>query len=202
MTEKEKMLSNKLYLASDSTLSLDREKANLLFFEFNNCDPTNNKKLKVIIKKLIPHIGNNYRIKPPFFCDYGYNIIIGDNFFANYNCTILDVAKVTIGDNVKLAPNVSIFTASHPIDPIIRNTNYEFGVDITIGNNVWIGGNSVINPGVKIGNNCVIGSGSVVCSDIPDNSIAVGNPCKVVRKLDENDKIFYYKSMSIDILDK
>lgn len=199
MSQKERMLTNKLYLADSEELLMERKHANELMFKFNNCNPNDEIRKKSLLKKLIPNIGKNYRIKQPFFCDYGYNIYIGDNFFANYNCTILDVASVTIGNNVKLAPNVSILTAAHPIDPIIRNTNYEFGININIGNNVWIGGNTVILPGVKIGNNCVIGAGSVVTKNIPSDAIAVGNPCKVIRFLQEKDKKFYFKDKKIDI---
>ncbi|MBE6903971.1 MAG: sugar O-acetyltransferase [Ruminococcaceae bacterium] len=137
-------------------------------------------------------------INPPFYCDFGTNIEVGKNFFANYNCTILDVAKVKIGDNCQLAPNVSIFTAGHPIHPDSRNSGYEYGKEIIIGDNVWIGGNSVICPGVTIGSNVVIGAGSVVTKDIPDWCIAVGNPCKVKRKIGEEDRRKLYKNEEFD----
>lgn len=126
---------------------------------------------------------------------------MGDNFYANFNTVILDVGKVKIGNNVLLAPNVSIYTAGHPIHPDSRNSGYEYGIAVTIGDNVWIGGNSVINPGVTIGNNCVIGSGSVVVNDIPENSIAVGNPAKVIRQITEEDKKYYFKNREFDVDD-
>lgn len=129
------------------------------------------------------------------------NIEVGNNFFANYNCTILDVGKVIIGENVLFAPNVSIYTAGHPIHPESRNSGYEYGSDVIIGDNVWVGGSVVINPGVKIGNNVVIGSGSVVTKDIPDNVIVVGNPCKVVREITEEDRKYYYKNNEFDVDD-
>lgn len=137
-------------------------------------------------------------INPPFYCDYGKRIHVGKNFFANYNCTILDVADVIIGDNCQLAPNVAIYTAGHPLHPDSRNSGYEYGKKITIGDNVWIGGNTVICPGVNIGSNVVIGAGSVVTKDIPDWSIAVGNPCKVQKVITEADRRKLYKNEEID----
>lgn len=137
-------------------------------------------------------------INPPFYCDYGTHIEVGKNFFANYNCTIIDVAKVKIGDNCQMAPNVAIYTAGHPVYPSTRNSSYEYGKEITIGDNVWIGGNTVICPGVHIGNNVVIGAGSVVTKDIPDWCIAVGNPCRVQRMITEADRRKFYKDEEID----
>ena len=137
-------------------------------------------------------------VNPPFYCDYGKHIEVGKNFFANYNCTIIDVAKVKIGDNCQMAPNVSIFTAGHPIHPVSRNSRYEYGMPVTIGDNCWIGGNTVIVPGVTIGSNVVIGAGSVVTRDIPDWSLAAGNPCKVIRKITEDDKKYYFKHLEFD----
>ena len=137
-------------------------------------------------------------INPPFYCDYGFHIEVGENFFANYNCTIIDVAKVKIGDNCQLAPNVSVYTAGHPVHPDSRNSLYEYGIGVTIGDNVWIGGNTVILPGVHIGSNTVIGAGSVVTKDIPDWVIAAGNPCRVIRKITEEDRKYYYKDREFD----
>ena len=137
-------------------------------------------------------------VNPPFYCDYGFHIEVGKNFFANYNCTILDVAKVKIGDNCQMAPNVAIYTAGHPVHPAARNSAYEYGIEVTIGDNVWIGGNTVILPGVHIGDNVVIGGGSVVTKDIPDWSIAAGNPCKVIRKITEEDKQYYFRDRKFD----
>ena len=137
-------------------------------------------------------------INPPFYCDYGKRIHVGKNFFANYNCTKLDVADITIGDNCQLAPNVAIYTAGHPVHPDSRNSGYEYGKKVTIGDNVWIGGNTVICPGVHIGNNVVIGAGSVVTKDIPDWSIAAGNPCRVKRTITEEDRRKLYKDEEID----
>ena len=137
-------------------------------------------------------------VNPPFFCDYGTNIEVGKNFFANYNCTIIDVAKVRIGDNCQFAPNVSIYTAGHPIQPVSRNSLYEYGKEVIIGDNVWIGGNTVICPGVHVGSNTVIGAGSVVTRDIPDWCVAAGNPCRVIRKITDDDMRKLFLDEEID----
>ena len=137
-------------------------------------------------------------VNPPFYCDYGSHIEVGKNFFANYNCTILDVAKVTIGDNCFMAPNVAIYTAGHPIYPDVRSAMWEYGKQVTIGDNVWIGGNTVICPGVNIGSNVIIGAGSVVTKDIPDWAVAAGNPCKVLRMITEDDKRRLFRDEEID----
>ena len=137
-------------------------------------------------------------VNPPFYCDYGTNIQVGKNFFANYNCMIIDVARVRIGDNCQMAPNVAIYTAGHPIHPVSRNSMYEYGKEVTIGDNVWIGGNTVICPGVHIGDNVVIGAGSVVTKDIPDWTVAAGNPCRVLRQITEDDRRKLFKEEEID----
>lgn len=196
MTEKENMLAGKLYFASDEFLFNERQRSKELIYNLNNLHPLRLKERENILRELLGKIGDNSFVELPFRCDYGYNIEIGENFYSNYNCTILDCAKVTIGDNVLFAPNVSIFTASHPIDPQSRKEGWEFAFPVSIGNNVWIGGNVVINPGVTIGDNTVIGSGSIVTKNIPENVIAVGNPCKVLREININDKKFYFKDKS------
>lgn len=195
MSEKEKMISGKPYFANGKELFTERQNAKELVFEFNNSHPKELKFRVEIIKKLFGKTEKGFYIEPPFRCDYGYNILIGKNFYSNYNCTILDCAQVKIGDNVMFAPNVSIFTAGHPIHAEKRNTGVEYAFPVTIGDNVWIGGNVVINPGITIGKNSVIGSGSVVTKDIPDNVIAFGNPCQVIREITEEDKLYYFKKM-------
>ena len=157
--------------------------------------------MKAMIKDIVGKCGKDIFIEPPFHCDYGKNIEVGENFYANFNCVILDVGKVKIGTNVMFAPNVSIYTAGHPIHPESRNSGYEYGIGITIGDNVWVGGSVVINPGVHIGNNVVIGSGSVVTKDIPDNVIAVGNPCRIIREITEDDRKYYFKDREFDVND-
>lgn len=160
----------------------------------DRCDITG---IAEVVKELLGK-SEDAHINPPFYCDYGFHIEVGKNFFANYNCTIIDVARVKIGDNCMLAPNVSIFTAGHPIHPTTRNSEYEYGKGIIIGDNVWIGGNAVICPGVHIGSNVVIGAGSVVTRDIPDWCVAAGNPCKVKRMITDKDKRMLYKNEMID----
>lgn len=182
---------------SDEKVFEEQKKARRLIQELNTADRSDFDKLAEIVKELFGK-SEGAMVNPPFYCDYGSHIEVGKNFFANYNCTILDVAKVKIGDNCMLAPNVAIYTAGHPIHPDTRNTMYEYGIEVTIGNNVWIGGNTVVCPGVKIGNNCVIGAGSVVTKDIPDWSIAAGNPCKVIRKITDDDRKLYFKDRTFD----
>ena len=154
-----------------------------------------------MIKEIFGKTGETIFVEAPFHCDYGYNIEVGENFFANYNLTILDVGKVKIGANAQIAPNVSIYTAGHPVHPESRNTGYEYGIPITIGDNVWIGGSVTILPGVTIGSNVVIGAGSVVTKDLPDNVIAAGNPCRVIRTITEEDRDFYYRDRKFDVDD-
>lgn len=193
MDNKKKMLQGLLYDGSKDGLAEERRTTWILLQKYNNYDISDLNGLDKLAKEILGSSKTKLRIKPPFYCDYGYNIFVGENFFANYNLTILDTAPIYIGDNVKIGPNVSIFAAGHPIDPIIRNTGIEFGQKIHIGSNVWIGGNTVINPGISIGDNTVIGSGSVVTKDIPSSVVAAGNPCRIIRKLNEQDKIYYFK---------
>ncbi len=192
-SEKIKMLSGKPYKAFGKELLDERQHAKELVFTFNALRPNEIDKRNEILKTLFGKTEDTFFIEPPFRCDYGYNIEIGKNFYSNYNLTIIDCAKVSIGDNVLIAPNVGIYTAGHPIHYEKRNEEYEYAFPIHIGNNVWIGAHVVINPGITIGDNTVIGAGSVVTKNIPDNVIAVGNPCKVLREIKENDKQYYFK---------
>jgi len=192
-TEKQKMLAGKPYKAFGTELLSERQYAKELIFDFNALRPSGIEKRNNIIRQLFKQTGDTFFIEPPFRCDYGYNISIGNNFYANYNLIILDCAEITIGDNVFIAPNVSLFTAGHPIHFEPRNQDLEYAIPISIGNNVWIGGNVVINPGITIGNNSVIGAGSIVTKDIPNNVIAVGNPCKILRIITDDDKNYYFK---------
>ena len=201
MNQKERMLANLPYKAWMDGLSEERLENKKRIFKYNNMDPGDTAGKDKLIKEILGKTGNTVCIESPFHCDYGYNIEVGENFFANYNLVILDVGKVKIGDNAQIAPNVSIYTAGHPIHPDSRNSGYEYGIDITIGDNVWIGGNTCIMPGVTIGNNVVIGGGSVVTKDLPDNVIAVGNPCRIVRKITEEDRNYYFKDRKFDVED-
>lgn len=192
-TEKEKMLQEDLYVASDQELREDSRKSRQLTRLFNQTTEEQMEYRGTLIKKMFKETGENIYIEPPFRCDYGTNTTIGNNFYANFDCIFLDVASITIGDNVMFGPRVNLLTPGHPIDAVVRNSGVEFGKEIHIGNNVWMGGNVTVNPGVRIGDNTIIGSGSVVTKDIPDNVIAAGNPCKVIREITDNDKVYWEK---------
>lgn len=201
MNQKERMLSGLPYKAWLDGLQEERLESRIKVREFNQLHPSKAEEADRLIRSILGKAGENVHMEPPFHCDYGTNIEVGKNFYSNFNCTILDVGKVVIGDNVMFAPNVSIFTAGHPVHPDSRNSGYEYGIEVTIGDNVWIGGNVVVNPGVTIGKNTVIGSGSVVTRDIPENVIAAGNPCRVIREITEEDRKFYYKDRTFDVQD-
>lgn len=190
-TEKEKMISEKPFKAFDKELSEERAIAKELLFDLNSARPKEFAKKNELLKKLIGKTPKSFYIEPPFYCDYGYNIEIGNKFYSNTNLTILDCAKVSIGDNVFIGPNVGIYTVSHPIHHEPRNKYFEIAKPVVIGNNVWIGGSVVINPGVTIGDNSVIGSGSVVTKNVPKNVVATGNPCNTLRKITEADKSYF-----------
>ncbi len=185
------------YITDDSVFN-EMKNTRKLIQQFNSADSCDIEQQKAIMKKILGKSGKNCFINQPFHCDYGSHISVGDNFYANYNCVILDVAKVEIGDNVFFAPNVAVYAAGHPVHPIARNSLYEYGMPVKIGNNVWIGGNTVILPGVTIGDNTVIGAGSVVTKNIPSNVIAAGNPCKIIRKITDDDKYYYFKKQRFD----
>ena len=195
------MLAGLPYKAWLDGLSEERMENKKRIYRDNSLSPEQGEEQAALIKEIIGKCGENIWIETPFHCDYGWNIEVGENFFANYNLTILDVGKVVIGKNAQIAPNVSIYTAGHPVHPDSRNTGYEYGIGVTIGDNVWLGGNTVINPGVTIGNNVVIGAGSVVTKNLPDDVIAVGNPCRVLRKITEEDRKYYFKDREFDVED-
>lgn len=201
MNQRERMLVGLPYKAWLDGLGEERLACKRKIYAFNRLSPDEWSKVPELLKQILGKTGKNVYIEAPFHCDYGWNIEVGENFFANYNFTVLDVGKVTIGKNAQIAPNVSIYTAGHPIHPDSRNSGYEYGIPVTIGDNVWIGGNTVIMPGVVIGDNVVIGGGSVVTKDIPDWSLAVGNPCRVIRKITEDDRKYYYKKREFDVED-
>ena len=189
MTEKEKMQRQMLYDANNDRVLLDeRVKAKDLCYQFNQLRPSDEEGQRAIMEKLLGKTKGAFCVVAPFWCDYGYNIEIGENFFANHNTVILDGAKVTFGDNVFVTPNCGFYTAGHPIDSERRNRGLEYAYPITVGDNVWIGAGVHVMPGVTIGSNVVIGGGSVVVKDIPDDSVAAGNPCRVIRKITEEDK--------------
>jgi len=182
LSEKEKCLKGLLYDGNyDEALKLERTKAKMLCQKYNNTPYDNFEERNKIIKELLYKTGNNFLIEQSFYCDYGYNIEIGENFYSNHNLVILDPAKVIFGDNVFIGPNCGFYTAGHPLEIEKRNKGLEYARPIKIGNNVWIGGNVVVLPNVTIGDNCTIGAGSVVTKDIPANSVAVGSPCHVIK---------------------
>ena len=199
MNQKERMLNNLPYRAWLDGLEEERLACKTKTYEYNNIPPRDRAKRKDLMRTIVGKIGEEFNIESPFQCDYGYNIEIGENFYSNHNLIILDVGRVKIGDNVQVAPNVSIYTAGHPVHPETRNTGYEYGIDITIGDNVWIGGSVSILPGVTIGDNAVIGAGSVVTKDIPANVIAAGNPCRVIREITEEDRYYYFRDRKFDV---
>ena len=194
MTEREKMQEGLLYDANyDAELLKERERCKDLCFAYNQLRPSMVEEQEKIIRQLFGKTGKRFYITAPFWCDYGSNIEIGEDFYTNHNCTILDGAKVTFGDHVFIAPNCVFSTAGHPLDAEQRNQGLEYGYPITVGDNVWIGASVTVLPGVTIGSNTVIGAGSVVNRDIPDGVVAVGNPCRVLRKITEEDKKKYWK---------
>ena len=168
--------------------------------EYNTIAPDKMERKTQLLREILSKAGEKVYIEPPFHCDFGCNIEVGDNFYANYNLTVLDCNKVRIGDNVMIAPNVTITAAGHPIHPDSRR-KYEYGIPVTIGNKVWICANVVICPGVTIGDGSVIGAGSVVTHDIPAGVVAFGNPCKVYREITEEDRKYYYKDRVFDVED-
>ena len=201
MNQKERMLAGLPYKAWLDGLTEEREANKVRIWRYNQFSPADRETRDKLIREIIGKCGKSVSFEVPFHCDYGWNIEVGENFYANYNCTILDVGHVKIGKNVMFAPNVSIFTAGHPVHPDSRNSGYEYGIPVTIGDNVWRGGGVIVTPGVTIGNNVVIGAGSVVTKDIPDNVIAVGNPCRVLRAITEADRDLYFKDRRFDVDD-
>ena len=192
MTNKELMLNGYLYNSMvDEGLFLERLTANDLCYKYNNIKPSKTKKRDKVLRKIIGKAGKNVQFLQPFYCDYGYNIEVGDNFFANYGCIFLDPNKITFGNNVMIAPNCVFSTAGHALDAKQRISGEEIALPINVGDNVWIGASVTVLPGVKIGSNTIIGGGSLVNKDIPDGVIAIGVPCKVLRKITPEDAYKY-----------
>ncbi len=195
MTEKEKMLAGMIYDANyDPQLMAERLDCKELCREYNELRPKNMQARTELLHRLLGEVKGNLLIEQPFVCDYGYNISVGKNFYSNHNLVILDCAKVSFGNNVFIAPNCGFYTAGHPLEASERNKGLEYARPITVGDNVWFGANVSVLPGVTIGDNCVIGAGSVVNKDIPANSLAVGNPCKVIRTIDNGTDLTEIKS--------
>jgi maltose O-acetyltransferase len=182
-TEKEKMLSGALYNGADKELVLERLRTRQLLKQFNDSLPDSLEFREQLLRELIPLQGKGLYIEPPFFCDYGSNITVGEKVYLNFNCTILDVTTVNIGNNVLIGPSVQMYAATHPVDWKVRSSGLENGKPISIGDDVWIGGGSIICPGVNIGARTIIGAGSVVTKNIPADVVAAGNPCRIIRKM-------------------
>lgn len=191
MTELEKALAGYLFVSGVPSLREERDRAKDLCYELNMCKPSDQEKRKAILQRLIGNIKGDFYIASPFYCDYGKYITIGNNFFANYDCKIIDGAKVTFGDDVRIGPNCCFATPNHALDPQMRKEGYQIYQPITVGNNVWFGAGVTILPGVTIGDDVIIGAGSVVTGDIPAGVLAAGNPCKVIRPFEEKDKEKY-----------
>lgn len=183
MTEKEKMIKGMLYNARDPELEKERRSARRLCFAYNQAEAEDDAKRDKILRSLLGSMGKSAVIEPCFHCDYGTNIVLGENFYANFDCVFLDVCEIKIGDNCLIGPKVCIFTATHPVNAFERRNGLEFGKPVRIGNNVWIGGGAIINPGVTIGDNAVIASGSVVVKDVPADTLVGGNPAKFIRRV-------------------
>ncbi|MBU3217499.1 galactoside O-acetyltransferase [Clostridium estertheticum] len=198
MTIREKMKNGMLYLDVGEGLDEERIRCKELLYDYNNTRPNQEIERKDLLKKLLGDMGEDIWIEPPVHMAYGTNVHIGNHFYANFNLVIVDDIDVYIGEHVMIAPNVTITPTGHPVDPNLRRPGTQFSIPVRIGNNVWIGSNVVILPGITIGDNSVIGAGSVVTHDIPENVVAVGNPCRVLRDINERDKEYYYKNRRVD----
>lgn len=199
MTTKERMHSQKVYFCDDEDLVREQEQCLETLYDFNHTRPSEKEKRQEILKSLVAELGENCYIEPPLHANWGRHTHFGNNVYANFNLTLVDDTDIFIGDSVMIGPNVTIATAGHPIDPELRKKVAQYNIPVRIGNNVWIGAGAVVLPGVSIGENAVIGAGSIVTKDIPANVVAVGNPCRVLREINERDKTYYYKDMKIDI---
>ncbi|MDM0578787.1 sugar O-acetyltransferase [Clostridium perfringens] len=197
---RERMYGQKLYYCNDEDLMREQMKALELLYDFNQTRPSEQDKREKILKKMFAEIGDDCYIELPFHANWGgKNVHFGNGVYANFNLTMVDDCDIFVGNNVLFGPNVTVSAGTHPIHPELRSKQAQYNIPIHIGNNVWIGANSVILPGVNIGDNSVIGAGSIVTKDIPSNVIAVGNPCRVLREINENDMKYYYRDMKIDI---
>ena len=201
MDQRERMLAGLPYIPMRDGLLEMYEDCHRKLFRYNSLPPDAEEERDALLRSILGKCGKTVTIMGPFYCDYGFNIEVGERFYANYNFTVLDVARVSIGANVLCGPNVALYTAAHPLHPESRNSGYECGMPVVIGDNMWLGGNVVVNPGVRVGSNVVIGSGSVVTRDIADNMLAAGNPCRPLRPITEEDRDFYFRDRRFDVED-
>lgn len=199
MTAKERMQSGKLYFCTDEEIANEQTQCLEILYDYNHTRPSESQKREQILKKLLAEIGENCYIEPPLHANWGKYTHLGSNVYANFNLTLVDDTDIFVGDNVMIGPNVVIATAGHPVNPALRLQAAQFNISVHIGNNVWIGAGAIVLPGVHIGDNSVIGAGSIVTKDIPANVVAVGNPCRVLREINERDQTFYYRDLEIDL---
>ncbi|EIZ1360017.1 sugar O-acetyltransferase [Vibrio vulnificus] len=200
MSVRERMYQQKIYFCDDESVALEQQACLEILYDFNQTRPSEMEKRTAILRDLLADVGENCYIEPPLRANWGKHTHLGNNVYANFNLTLVDDTHIYIGNSVMIAPNVTIATAGHPIDPELRRKVAQFNIPVHIKDNVWIGANSVVLPGVTIGENSVIGAGSVVTKDIPANVVAVGNPCRVLRPIGEHDKRYFYRDKVIDDL--
>lgn len=199
MTTRERMKNGQVYFCTDEEIAKEQAQCLEILYDFNHTRPSQMEERNSILKNLLAEVGDNCYVEPPLHANWGKNTHFGNNVYANFNLTLVDDTDIFVGNNVMFGPNVTVATAGHPIDPELRLKVAQFNIPVHIGNNVWIGAGAIIMPGVNIGDNTVIGAGSIVTKDIPANVVAVGNPCRVMREINERDKIYYYKDRIIDI---
>lgn len=199
MTTRERMQSGKLYFCTDEEIAREQLECLEILYDYNHTRPSESQKREQILKKLLAEMGENCYIEPPLHANWGKYTHFGSNVYANFNLTLVDDTDIFVGDNVMFGPNVVIATAGHPVDPPLREKVAQFNIPVRIGRNVWIGAGAIVLPGVTIGDHSVIGAGSVVTKDIPPNVVAVGNPCRVLREINDRDKEYYYKDLKIDL---
>ena len=199
MTTRERMQSGKLYFCTDEEIAKEQLECLEILYDYNHTRPSESQKREQILKNLLAEIGENCYIEPPLHANWGKYTHFGNNVYANFNLTLVEDTDIFVGDNVMFGPNVIIATAGHPVDPPLREKVAQFNIPVRIGKNVWIGAGAIVLPGVTIGDHSVIGAGSVVTKDIPPNVVAVGNPCRVLREINDRDKEYYYKDLKIDL---
>ncbi|MBS1371319.1 MAG: sugar O-acetyltransferase [Lentisphaeria bacterium] len=199
MDTRERMKSGKLYFCTDEEIAKEQLKCLDLLYDFNRTRPTEMEKRRELLKVILAEVGENCYIEPPLHANWGRNTHFGSNIYANFNLTLVDDTDIYVGDSVMFGPNVTVATAGHPVDPELRRKVAQFNIPVRIGNNVWIGAGAVLLPGITIGDNSVIGAGSIVTKDIPANVVAVGNPCRVLREINERDREYYYKELKTDL---
>lgn len=199
MTTRERMQSGKLYFCTDEEIAKEQLECLEILYDYNHTRPSESQKREQILKNLLAEIGENCYIEPPLHANWGKYTHFGNNVYANFNLTLVDDTDIFVGDNVMFGPNVIIATAGHPVDPPLREKVAQFNIPVRIGKNVWIGAGAIVLPGVTIADHSVIGAGSVVTKDIPPNVVAVGNPCRVLREINDRDKEYYYKDLKIDL---